>query len=95
MSGAAWIPPFSRVGEAPGFSPTDSGRPTDGFQRNLLASLNLREIRPLSAPHRFSTKEWGQENPGIHSFVPILLSIGSCFADSALEASKPRKGGRP
>ncbi len=74
----------------------EAGRPT--------RFLRYRAYKQAYVPHRrefktvarsISTVEWGQENPGIHSFVPILLSIGSCFADSALEASKPRKGGRP
>ena len=95
MSGAALIPHFIRLGENHGLSPADSGRPTDGFQRNLLAFLNLWEIRPISAPDRFSTEEWGQENPSIHSSVPILLSMSSGFAFLGLEASKGRKGGRP
>ena len=95
MSGAALIPHFIRLGENHGLSPADSGRPTDGFQRNLLASLNLWEIRPLSGPKLFSTEEWGQENPGIHSSVPILLSMRSDFAVLGWEAFKARKGGRP
>ena len=44
MSGAALIPHFILWGKNHGLSPADSGRPTDGFQRNLLASLNLWEI---------------------------------------------------